>query len=86
MAMRVVVLGYGEAIEIAPLDADVLVNDKWLRVSLGSHGGPLADATVCYPHKKLLGAMMENATEAQWKQALARIRRLCTTAKSITLP
>lgn len=85
MSERVVVLFLGddEGLEIAPLDADALAGSKMIRVSFGRYGGALADATVCYPHKKLLGRHMENASREDFGRAKATILRLCASAKQV---
>jgi hypothetical protein len=54
-------------------------------VSFTLYGGDLADATVCYPHKKLLGQAMENATERQWREAFRKIRLLCPGAREVEI-
>lgn len=86
MAERIVLLGWaGEALELAPLDADVLVKDKICRVSFTLWGGPLADAVVLVPHRKALGVSWENAGQEDFAKVMERVKRLCATARPFTV-
>lgn len=87
MAERIVVIGIGgDALEIAnALDADVMVREKTLRVSVTRWGGSLANATVLFPHKKFLGVEWENASPERITQALDRIQRLSLQSRRIKI-